>query len=105
MPRVPPVTVPALLMPPEKLPPATETPAPVEGAMRLVPSIEMPPEIVPLLAITPLIVLCLIWMPVGDNRPVLALTTPALLELPEKLVLSTQMPARVPELVYGNGPV
>src|ERR1700689_5026854 len=99
MPRVPPVIVPALLMPPENVPPVTETPAPVEGAMRLVPSIEMPPTMVPELAITPLMVLFLIWMPVGDNKPVLVLTTPALVELPEKLVLLTQTPARLPELV------
>ena len=99
MPRVPPVTVPALLMPPAKVPPVTETPAPDACEIRLVPSIEMPPEMVPELAITPLMVLCLIWMPVGDSKPVLALTTPALLELPEKLVLLTQMPARLPELV------
>src|ERR1700728_4801651 len=99
MPRVPPVIVPALLMPPAKLPPVTETPAPVEGAIRLVPPIDMPPLIVPLLATSPVMVLFLIWMPVPDNKPVLALTTPALVELPEKLVLLTQMPARVPELV------
>ena len=85
-------------MPPAKVPPVTATPAPVEGATRLVPSIEMPPKMVPELAITPLMVLFLIWMPVGDSKPVLGLTMPAFEVLREKLVLLTQIPSRLPVL-------
>src|SRR5271156_3146152 len=98
MPREPPAIVPALLMPPAKVPPVTETAAPVVGEIKLAASIDMPPPMVPVLLTVPVIVLCLIWIPVGDSRPVLALTTPALVELPAKLVLLTQMPLRLTEL-------